>query len=196
MTHGPVDPAEIAELNFEAWCPPELRQAADQLAPLLYTDLRRMARRERFRLSGPATLTTTALVHEAYLRLVNNPAFASHAQFLRIATIVMRRVLVDRVRHQLAQKRGAATEHVSLDETDGFVVEDDLQVLAIHQALSRLAQVSPRLAEVVQCRYFGGYEDQEIAEALGVTERTVRRDWVLAKAWLVRELGEAESSVA
>jgi RNA polymerase sigma factor (TIGR02999 family) len=189
VTKESPDSAASPSLDFESWCPPELRQAAEQLMPVLYQDLRKMAHRERFKLSGNPTLTTTALVHESYLRMAGNPAFSSHAQFLKIATIVMRRVLVDRVRHQLAQKRGGGAAHVELEEGDGFVVEDDEQVLAIHEALGRLAQVSPRLADVVQCRYFGGYEDKEIAEALGITERTVRRDWVLAKAWLTRELG-------
>lgn len=189
MIQESTEGADAGPPDFESWCPPELRVAAEQLTPLIYDEMLKMARRERFRFSIGATLTTTSLVHESYLRMAGNPGFDSRAQFLRIATVVMRRVLVDRVRQQLAAKRGSGADHLPLEAADGVVVDDDATVLGVHEALARLAIQSPRLAEVVQCRYFGGYEDREIAEALGVTERTVRRDWVIAKAWLTRELG-------
>ena len=190
MTNESPGPGGGSAQDFETYCPPALRPAAEQLTPLLYKDLRKMARRERFQLCGGATLSTTALVHETYLRLANNPGFESQSHFLRVAAIVMRRALVDRVREQLAQKRGAGAQRVPLEEADAFVVEDDELVFGVHEALQRLAAASPRLAEIVQCRFFAGYTDAQIATAMDISERTVRRDWTLARAWLMRELGE------
>ena len=107
----------------------------------------------------------------------------------------MRHLLIDRVRAQKAEKRGGGAVHLSLEDGDAFVVEDEDTVLQIHESLQALAEVSPRLARVVECRYFAGFTDAEIAEALGVTERTVRRDWVAARAWLARELGDGRESL-
>lgn len=161
----------------------------DLLVPVVYEELRSVARRERYRLSSRDTLATTALVHEAYLRLARSPLFESHGQFLRIASIAMRRVLVDRVRSQLAQKRGGDAERVPLDEQEAdFVVMDADTVLAVHTALDRLAQLNPRLSDVVECRFFAGYSVVETAEALGLSERSVHRDWATARAWLAKEV--------
>lgn len=183
-----------ADEALENYCPPTLIGGVRALAPLLYADLKRAAHRERVKLLSPQTLTTTALVHDAFLKLDGQPGFESHEHFLRVAAVTMRHVLIDRVREQLALKRGGDLQRVELDEVDGaggFEVEDGETVLAVHNAVSALAQFAPRLAEVVECRYFAGYSDAETAKALGVTERTVRRDWVAAKAWLTRELGSA-----
>lgn len=165
-----------------------LAQAASELVPLVYDELRRAARRERRRFGAGDTLATTALIHEAYVRLARTPAFTGHDQFLRIAAIAMRRVLVDRVRAQLRLKRGAGASHLPLEAAEDFHVEDDARIEAIDAALDRLAALSPRLADIVECRFFAGYSEKETAAALGLSERTVQRDWATARAWLQREL--------
>lgn len=178
---------------LESYCPPALIGGVRVLAPMLYQDLKRAAHRERGKLFNPQTMTTTALVHDAFLKLDSQPGFESHEHFLRVAAVTMRHLLIDRVRAQLATKRGGDLERVELDdaaESESFTVENGETVLAIHTALHSLTAFAPRLAEVVECRYFAGYTDGETAKALGLTERTVRRDWVAAKAWLTRALGD------
>lgn len=193
---APQLPANDAELP--AYCPASLRESVESLLPLYYEQLKRMARKERGRLSPLGTLNTTAVVHEAYLRMAQNPAFASREHFLRTSVIAMRYVLIDRVRAQLAAKRGGREVRVDLEqlEREGFVIENDVETLAVHEALERLEAVSPKQARIAECRYFAGYTDAEIAEATGSSVRTVRRDWALAKAWLMLELGQGSSSQA
>jgi RNA polymerase sigma factor (TIGR02999 family) len=164
--------------------------------PVVYEELKRLARRERFRLSGGDTLTTTALIHEAYLRLARSPRFASRGDFLRVAAVAMRRILVDRVRAQFAQKRGGGARRVEVDEVADLRVEDGERVLAVHEALQRLGDLNPRLAGLVECRFFAGYSEPETAEALGVSERTVQRDWTLARAWLRKELASGPGAAS
>lgn len=176
--------------SLDEFCPPQMRRAAQALAPMLYADLKRIAHRERGRLLSSETLNTTALVNDAFLRLANSPGFESHAHFLRVAAVTMRHLLVDRARAQLAEKRGGGLKRVDLEEAADFHVKEDDWVVAVHDALRRLALQSPRLADIVECRIFAGYEDKEIAQALGISPRTVQRDWTLARAWLRRELGE------
>jgi len=161
----------------------------ERLLPLVYDELRRIARRERLRLSGGATLATTALLHEAYERLAEAQGFRSRGHFLGTAAMAMRRILIDRVRAQLAAKRGAGAANLSLDEIPDFIVEDEATVLGVHEALEGLARLNPRLMRVVECRFFAGYNEKETAEALGTSERTVQRDWATARAWLKKELG-------
>ena len=159
--------------------------------PLVYEELRAIARRERRRLSGGETLVTTALVNDVYERLCGGREFESRGQFLRIAAIAMRRILIDRVRMQLADKRGGGALHVTLNpdaESADFVVQDEANVLAVHEAVERLALLSPRLAQIVECRFFAGYDEAQTGEALGISERTVPRDWATARAWLKKEL--------
>lgn len=163
--------------------------AADRLIPFVYQELKAIARRERVRLAGGGTLATTALLHEAYVRLAEAHGFQSRAHFLSIAAVAMRRILIDRVRAQMAAKRGGGAEKITLEEIPDFVVEDDATVLAVHDALERLFAVNPRLVRVVECRFFAGYNEVETAEALGVSERTVQRQWAMARAWLKKELG-------
>lgn len=191
------DSDEANAQSLDEFCPPELREGVARLAPMLYSDLKRIARRERAKLFSPNTLTTTALIHESYLRLRGQSGFESPAHFLRVAAVTMRHLLIDRVRAQLAAKRGGGSLHVPLEDApqDELVIEDDQTVMAVHEALFRLAKFAPRLAEVVQCRYFAGYGNKEIADALGINERTVERDWASAKAWLASELGEASRSI-
>ena len=160
------------------------RIAADQAYALLYADLRRLAR-SRLRKSGDMTLLdTTALVHESYLRLNGSRRldFPDRHHFLAYAAKVMRAVVVDLVRARLADRRGGEAEHVTLHTTvvDGKATHGD-EVLRVHEALDELAALEPRLAQVVELRYFGGLSEAEVAAALGVTDRTVQRDWQKAR---------------
>jgi RNA polymerase sigma factor (TIGR02999 family) len=172
-------------------------KALDQLFPRVYEELRRIAHR---RLGGERedhTLGTTALVNEAYLKLVDQTRaqWADRAQFFAVAARVMRRILVDYARRHIAQKRGGATAPVSLDDetlANATLVADERadMLLALDDALTRLAELDERLSRVVECRFFGGLTEEETAQALSVTARTVRRDWVKAKGWLRQALRE------
>lgn len=167
--------------------------ALDRLLPLVYEELRRIAHRQLSRERPGHTLSTTALVHEAYLRLVdqNRAEWADRAQFFAIAARLMRRVLVDAARLRLAGKREGIRKRVTLDAQE-LSLEDRADLLvAVDEALERLAAVDERAGRVVECRFFGGYTENETAEALGITDRTVRRDWVRAKAWLYEALRDA-----
>jgi RNA polymerase sigma factor (TIGR02999 family) len=171
----------------------ELRRTAEQLMPALYADVRRQARYERRRVGADQTMQTTALIHEAYLRLRRSGEFNDRSHFLRAAALAMRQVLVNYARDSVAAKRGGGAARISLDRAEelrlpALQVEEDQTLLAVHEALDRLAALSERLAQVVECRFFAGYSETETAEALGMNERTVRRDWVKARAWLRREL--------
>ncbi len=169
-------------------------ESIDGLVALTYEELRLIARRHlaRGRRIGvkTGTLGTTALVNEAYLKLVD-PANAKprdRAHFLAIAAVAMRHILIDRARSRAARKRGGGKAAVTLD-ADALAGDDDPQLLLdINDALDRLAIVDPRLAQVVECRFFGGLSEEEIAEVLGVTVRTVQRDWARARMLLRREL--------
>ena len=169
--------------------PAEDRRAAEELLPLLYADVRRLARHERLRVSAGNTLQTTALIHEAYLKLYRTTTFNDRAHFLRSAALAMRHVLVNHARDRLTIKRGSGAAVQSLDAAAENVAGDDNRSLVdIHEALGRLAELDERLARVVECRFFGGYSEEDTAIALGVTDRTVRRDWIKARAWLRKEL--------
>ena len=181
--------------DLDSFCPAPLRHDALQLMPVLYADLKRIARRELRGQIGASTLGTTALVHDAFLKLAGKDGFESHAHFLRVAAITMRHLLVDRARTQLAVKHGGGQVRVDLEDAADFHVQDDEWVMAVHDALLRLAQFAPRLAEIVECRFFAGYSEKEIAQALNVGERTVQRDWALARAWLQKELGNDASRI-
>jgi RNA polymerase sigma factor (TIGR02999 family) len=161
--------------------------ALDRLVPLMYEDLRRVARRQLDREGGGHTLQTTALIHEAYLKLAGggNVGATSRAHFLAIAARAMRQVLVDYARRRKAAKRGGGVISVTLGDQaqPADASADDL--LALNEALD---QLDPRQRQVIECRFFGGMEEKDIAEALGVSERTVRRDWVKARAWLYQAL--------
>jgi RNA polymerase sigma factor (TIGR02999 family) len=166
------------------------REAFDQMLPLVYNELRRTARRELA--ARPSdTLSTTALVHELYLKFARaqHADWQNRAHFLGVASVAMRHILVDRARRRRAGKRGGAHTVVTLDE--GLVGSDPHaeSLLELHDALDQLALVDARIARVVECRFFGGMTELETAEALSITERTVRRDWVKARGLLYRALG-------
>jgi RNA polymerase sigma factor (TIGR02999 family) len=167
----------------------QLRQTAAELIPLFYADLRRLARWVRYDARASETLQTTALINEAYLKLQATPAWNNRQHFMRAAAMAMRQVLVDDVRARLTQRRGVGAPHLPLEEAEQVAAQDsDERVLAIDAALRTLSGLSPRLSQVVECRYFAGYTEAETAEVLGISVPTVQRDWAKARAWLYREL--------
>jgi RNA polymerase sigma factor (TIGR02999 family) len=165
--------------------------ARDSLFALLYQDLRKLARSRLRRSESITLLDTTALVHESYLRYLNahELEFADRGRFFAYAANVMRSIVVDEVRKRHAECRGGEAEHVELD-TDAVdsLAQDDEQILRVHEALDELAALDPRLARVVEMRYFAGLSEADIAEAMGVTDRTVRRDWDKARTLLFAAL--------
>jgi RNA polymerase sigma factor (TIGR02999 family) len=171
--------------------------AFNELMPLVYAELRTLARRQMQRERSGHTLQATALVHEAYLRLIDQRQvhWQNRAQFFAVAAQVMRRVVVDYARKRRRIKRGGGTPHLSLDETALWTPSQSPQVLELDEALYRLAAVDERKSRVVEMRYFGGLSVEEVAAVLGVSENTVISDWAVAKAWLRREL-ESQSENA
>jgi RNA polymerase sigma factor (TIGR02999 family) len=182
------DGARITELLLELGRGSE--RAADVLVPLVYEELKQIASRQLRRESPGHTLCTTALVNEAYLRLVDQTRvqWINRAQFFAVAARLMRRILLDHARRVRAGKRGGDLRRVDLDDVDVPIQERAAELIALDDALDRLAALNPRLSQVVECRFFGGMTEEETAAALGVTDRTVRRDWVKAKGWLHQEL--------
>ena len=164
--------------------------ALERLMPLVQKELRRLARREMGRERRGHTLQTTALVNEAYLRLidVSRVAWRDRAHFFAMSARLMRRILVDHARTKQAQKRGGGARTVSFDEALVVSGERGADLVALDEALIALAAVDARKSQVVELRFFGGLTAAETAEALDVSEDTVLRDWKLAKAWLLREL--------
>lgn len=163
------------------------REAVDRIMPLIYDDLRALARRQLHREFGARTMEPTSLVHEAYVKLSQGSALdaGDRAHFLAIAARAMRQVLVDDARRRSAARRGEGWQRVTLgDQLESAEVSAG-DILSLNDAIDEL---DPRQRQVVECRFFGGMEEKEIASALGVTERTVRRDWVKARAWLYRTL--------
>jgi RNA polymerase sigma factor (TIGR02999 family) len=173
--------------------------ALDAIVTILYDDLRHLAHRQRALWQGQHTLTTTALVHETYLRLVRQKRIPtrSSAHFLALASRAMRHILSNYADARRARKRGGGVEPVSLREMaiaapDDLIAEEDAVAVlaAIHGALERLEAQHSRACRVVECRFYGGLTIEETAQALGTSPRTVKRDWAYAQAWLKRELGE------
>jgi RNA polymerase sigma-70 factor, ECF subfamily len=164
--------------------------AFDALVPLVYADLRRLARVQRRRLPAGDTLDTTGLVHEAYAHLVDGAraSWNDRGHFLAVAAKVMRHILVDYARTRGRLKRGGNQRIETLDEDMLAVARDAERLLDIDRALERLVHVDPRLVRLVECRFFAGLSEQETADALGLSLRTVQRDWLRARAALRREL--------
>ena len=183
--------AEITHL-LKAWSggdPAALERLAEQVYPELRLIARRYMKSERL----GNTIQATALVHEVYLRLVDVTTVdcQERAQFFALAAQMMRRILVDAVRVRGSQKRGAMVARVNLDETAVLSPAPDRSILALDDALTAFSRVAPRQAKVVELRYFGGLTEEEIVVALKTSPRTVRRDWDLARVWLLRELSHS-----
>ncbi len=170
---------------------PTRRETSAELVQALYAELKHVASRERWRLGAQPTLQTTALISETFLKLHKVEGWNDRQHFLRAAAMAMRQILVDAARERFAQKRGAGAAHDTLSAAERQAVADDSQLLHVDEALARLQAFEPRLAQVVECRFFAGYTEEETGRALGVTDRTVRRDWLKAKAWLAVELDPA-----
>jgi RNA polymerase sigma factor (TIGR02999 family) len=173
-------------------------EAASKLIPLVYAELRRLAgsymRRER----SDHTLQATALVHEAYLKLVEQRSvdWKSRAHFFGIAAQVMRRILVDHARGHLRDRRGGGQRAVPMDKALVFAPEQSLELVKLDQALERLSKIDPRQGKIVELRFFGGLTVEQTADLLGISAKTVKRDWSMAKAWLHGDLKQGHGNVA
>jgi RNA polymerase sigma factor (TIGR02999 family) len=193
---SPDDPEDLEAIT-EALCAWRngAPDAMDRLAPLVYEHLKRIARRQLRAEPAGHTLSTTALVHEAYLKLVNQTRaeWQDRGHFFAVASGAMRRILVDYARRYRAARRGggddgAPVRPVPLDDTDIPVAERADALVALDEALERLSRLDERQARVVECRFFGGLTEEETAAALGISQRTVAREWVTARGWLHQEL--------
>jgi RNA polymerase sigma factor (TIGR02999 family) len=189
MSDDGPDADDSSEAFGATTASPEVRRIAAALLPDFYARIKRMARRERSRVGGGDTLQTTALAHEAWLRLRDARGFADEAHLLRAAALAMRHALINHALAQRAEKRGAGAPHVTLSHAETLAVDSDEGMIELNDALQRLARINPRMADVVECRFFAGYAEEETAAALGVSVRTAQRDWLKARAWLYRELG-------
>jgi RNA polymerase sigma factor (TIGR02999 family) len=187
-------PEQITEL-LQAWGRGD-QAAFDQLAPIVYAELRRLARHYMARERPDHTLQPTALVHEAYMRLADFRSlhWKNRIHFFAISAQVMRRVLVDFARSRIRRKRGGAAQRVSLDEIADLGAQHDAALLALDDALTALAAEDPRKCQVVEMKFFGGLSTDEISQSLTVSHETVQRDWKLAKLWLLRRMTAKDKS--
>jgi RNA polymerase sigma-70 factor, ECF subfamily len=174
------------------------QMALEKLMPLVYEELRRLARHYMKHQPAGHTLQTTALVNEAYLRLIDSSRvqWASRAHFFAISAQLMRRILVDFARSRINLKRGGGARQLSLEQALEISAERGADLIALDDALTTLATMNARQSQIVELRYFGGLSEEETAEALKISTRTVRRDWSLARAWLYRELSQGEDREA
>ena len=181
-------PGEVTRI-LHAWGKGD-QQALDQLMPLVYGELRRIARLRLRRERPDHTLQPTALVHEAYLRLVDQrgATWQNRAQFFGVAAQVMRHILVDHARKHRAEKRGSGEGKVSLDEAVDFFAARDVNLVALDDALKTLETLHRQQSQIVELKFFGGLSIAEIAEVMGISNRTVNRDWLKAKMWLHSQL--------
>ena len=193
MKEGPKQ-HEITQLLAE-WSDGN-QSALDELYPLVYDELHRLARRYMSRERKGHTLQTTALINEAYVRLVDqrNVHWANRSHFFAISAQIMRRILIDHARRHAYAKRGGGAQQVSLDEAAAITSGIGSELLRLDEALKSLAAIDPRRSHVVELRYFGGLSNEEIAGVLNISENTVTRDWNMARAWLYRQLTESSSN--
>ncbi len=189
-------PEEVTGLLL-AWSAGD-QAALEKLMPLVYAELHRLAKRYMRREYAGHTLQTSALVNEAYLRLIDahGVRWENRAHFFAVSAQIMRRILVDFARAKRKLKRGGGAQQVTLDEGLVLSPERGADLLALNEALEKLAVLNERQSRVVELRYFGGLNEDEVAEALKVSPRTVRSDWSLARAWLYRELSRGGSDEA
>lgn len=169
-------------------------RAADELLPLVYEELRRLAASKMAGENAGHTLQATALVHEAYLKLVQESQhqWQNRSQFIAVASETMRRILVDRARRRRSVKRGGHYQLTEVDWVELPIPADDEVVLKVHESLDELAAVDPEKAEVVKLKFFAGLSNREIASLMAVNEKTVRRHWSFAKAWLYQAMAQAD----
>jgi RNA polymerase sigma factor (TIGR02999 family) len=195
-TAGTPRPAPGAVTQLLAKVGAGNQAAFDEVFPLVYAELRRIAAREMRREKPGRTLQTTALVHEAYLRLLKGASvsFENRAHFLGIAAHAMREILIEHARARSARKRGGGAVRLTLDDLVAPVPSPSIDVLALDEALQRLARLDERHARVVELRYFGGLSVEETAAALELSPATVKRAWTIARAWLFRELSGSGSA--
>lgn len=172
------------------------QSALDRLIPVVYDELHRLAARCMSQEGPGHTLQSTAVVHEAYLKLIDQQRvqWQNRAQFFAVAAQMIRRILVDHARAANAHKRGGAARKLSLDENIGVMKSRDLDLVALDDAMAALAQFDPQQSRVIELRFFAGLTIEETAEALGVSPATVKRDWITAKAWLFNELNARKVS--
>jgi RNA polymerase sigma factor (TIGR02999 family) len=184
----PEDPQEVTHLLID-WSNGD-QNAFEKLVPLVYGELRRLAARHLARERSDHTLQSTAVVHEAYLRLIDQKRvqWKNRAQFFGVASQMIRRILVDHARSHQAAKRGSGAIKLSLDEAVSVPGGKDLDLVALDDALKSLAEMDEHQARIVELRFFGGLSIEETAEVLGISPATVKRDWAVSKAWLYREL--------
>jgi RNA polymerase sigma factor (TIGR02999 family) len=182
------DSSDITEL-LKSWALGDAA-ALNRLTELVYEDLRRIAHRYMQDERAGNSIQTTGLINEAYMRLVDvrNVDWQHRAQFFALSAALMRRILVDAVRTRLADKRGGRVVRINMDDAPLLSPEPDRFILALNDALSELTKLAPRQGKVVELRYFGGLTEEEAAEVLKTSPRTVRRDWQFARAWLTRQL--------
>ena len=166
------------------------QSALDELYPLVYNELHRLARRYMSRERKGHILQTTALINEAYVRLVDqkNVKWANRSHFFAISAQIMRRILIDHARRHAYAKRGGGAQHVSLEEAATVTPDQGHELIRLDEALKSLAEMDPRRSQVVEMRYFGGLNNEEIAGVLQISENTVTRDWNMARAWLYQQL--------
>ena len=194
MSPQPHESAENLTVLLRSWANGDA-DALDRLMPLAYSELHRIAQ-QRWRGQQPGhTLQPTALIHEAYLKLMGQGqrAFENRVHFYAVMSMAMRQVLVNHAEASLAAKRGGSKINVPLEEAEAATLREATDVLNLHEVLKVLAQVNPRQSRVVELRYFGGLSIEEVANVLGISMVTVTRDWHMARAWLARELGSHSS---
>jgi RNA polymerase sigma-70 factor (ECF subfamily) len=171
------------------------QSALNQMMPLVYAELHRIARRAWSQRPDNNTLQPTALINEAYLKLANaeKASFQDRCHFFAVASKAMRQILVNHAKSRISEKRGSGQVNVSLDDVQPAVHQEAAEIVALNEALEALHAVDPRKSTVVEMRYFGGLSIEETAEAMGVSVSTVNRDWRLARSWLIREMNRESS---
>jgi RNA polymerase sigma factor (TIGR02999 family) len=184
-----MDPQGDVTTLLAAWAKGD-SSAVGKLLPLVYAELHRIARRVWSQHARGNTLQPTALINEAYLKLVNaeSPTFQDRCHFFAVASTAMRQVLVNHAKSRLAGKRGGGRAKISLDDVQRAVDQEAAEIVSLHEALEALEAVDARKSKVVEMRYFAGLSIEETAEALGVSIGTINRDWRLARSWLIREM--------